>query len=147
MKDIRTILSTLWIFYVLNSAYGDITTLYTSVYLHPASSITYSPTFILFGAIIVEPAIVMIVLSRVLANPTNRWANLIVAGLLTIVNVATLFVGIPTPAYAFITGVMIAAGIAIILSAWRWVEPAAPPLDPAPGNPATTFAKPIDALV
>lgn len=146
MKDIRTILSTLWIFYVLNSAYGDITTLYTSVYLHPASSISYSPTFILFGALIVEPAILMVVLSRILTNPANRWANLIVGGLLTVVNVATLFVGTPTPAYAFITAMMIAAGIAIIWSAWSWVEAAAPPVDPVPGPSPAPSPKSIDAV-
>jgi hypothetical protein len=33
MKDVKMLLSTLWIVYVLNSAYGDITTLYNSFYI------------------------------------------------------------------------------------------------------------------
>lgn len=142
--DMRTALSTLWVFYVLNAAYGDITTLYTSVYLHPASTIHYTPTFILFGALIVEPAIVMVLLSRLLGYRTNRITNLLVGGLLTIVNVATLFVGIPTPAYAFITSMMILAGIAIVWSSWKWTEPDVALLHAARGGTVPPTSSPTD---
>jgi hypothetical protein len=126
----RMVLSTLWIFYVLNSAYGDITTLYNSVHISTVSSIPYTQAFILFGAILVEPAILMVVLSRILSNPANRRANLLVGGILMVVNVVALFVGTPTLAYAFITTVMIMAGVAIVLSAWKWTEPGAVELHP-----------------
>lgn len=122
MKDVRTVLSTLWIVYVLNSAYGDITTLYNSVYINPASTIHYTQAFILFGVLLVEPAIVMVVLSRLLNQTANRRANMLVGGVLTAVNAATLFVGTPTLAYAFITAVMIAVGAAVVWYAWQWTE-------------------------
>jgi hypothetical protein len=137
MRDVRLILSTLWIFYAFNSAHGDITTLYTSVHLTPVSTIRYTQPFILFGAILVEPAILMVLLSRILQNPANRRANLLVGGLLTAVNVATLFVGTPTLAYAFLTGAMIAAVIAIVWVAWKWVEAAASVSLPAPSRGVT----------
>lgn len=147
MKDVRTALFALWIFYVLNSAYGDITTLYTSVYLHTAVSIHYTPTFILFGALIVEPAILMVLLTRILPDSANRWANVVVGGLLTIVNVATLFVGTPTPAYAFLTATMIVAGVAIVGSAWNWAVPAAPPVDRSPGPSSPPTSQTLDLPV
>jgi hypothetical protein len=128
MKDVRMILSTLWIVYAINSAYGDITTLYNSVYINPVSPIHYTQAFVLFGALIVEPAILMVLLSRILSNPANRRANMLVGGVLTVVNVGTLFVATPTLAYAFLTTVMIATGVAIVWYAWTWVESAAPPI-------------------
>ena len=134
MKDVRVALSTLWIVYVLNSAYGDITTLYNSVYIDHVSPIHYTQPFILFGALLVEPAILMILLTRILNNPTNRRANIVVGAVLTLINIATLFVGTPTLAYAFITGVMIATGIAILWFAWSWVEPTTSQPAPAPAG-------------
>jgi hypothetical protein len=64
----------------------------------------------------------MVFLSRILNNPTNRRLNIIAGGALTVINVATFFVGMPTLAYAFITTVMIATGVAIVWSALKWVE-------------------------
>jgi Family of unknown function (DUF6326) len=146
MKDVRVLFSTLWIFYVFNSAYGDITTLYNSVYINPVSSIHYTQAFVLFGALLVEPAILMVLLSRILSNPANRWANIVVGALLTVVNVATLFVGTPTLAYAFITSVMIVTGVAIVWSAWKWTGPAEPLLEAAPRAATASVAATPDRV-
>jgi hypothetical protein len=138
MKDAKPILSTLWLVYVLNSAYGDISTLYNRVYISAASTIHYTQAFILFGALLVEPAIIMVLLARILDNPANRRLNMIVAGVLTAINVATLFVGTPTLAYAFITTAMIATGVAIFWYAWKWAELPVAQTRPLPGGESLT---------
>lgn len=84
----------------------------------------------------------MILLSRLLKPVANRRANLLVGGLLAAVNAATLLVGTPASAYAFLTSVMILTGIAIVWTAFTWVAPAALESAPVlgggrlPGQPA-----------
>ncbi|MCI4334353.1 MAG: DUF6326 family protein [Thermoplasmata archaeon] len=138
-------MSTLWIVYVLNSAYGDITTLYNHVYIDHVSPIHYTPAFVLFGALLVEPAIIMVLLARILNPSANRRANMLVGGILTAINVGTLFVGTPTLAYAFLTSAMIAIGVAIVWCAWKWVEPATPQTDPASGRGVPASGAPTRA--
>lgn len=121
--DRRTILSSLWIFYMFNQAYGDITTLYYSVFINRTPTVTYTNAFLLAGVLLVEPAMVMIVLSRILKYRPNRWANILVAAVLTVVSAATFFVGTPTPVYAFIAATSIVTGLIVVWCAWTWTNP------------------------
>jgi hypothetical protein len=115
------LLSTLWIFLTFNAAYGDIGTLYQSVYVGIIKNgIQYTQVFLLFGDVLVEIGIVMILLSRVLNRRANRLANMGAGIFLTAVQVVSLFVGTPTLAYAFVSIMMIGAGVAIVWSAWNW---------------------------
>ena len=122
MKDVKAILSAAWIFYMFNQAYGDITTLYYSIFINTTPSVHYTNTFLLFGAILVEPAMAMIVLSRILKYRVNRLANIVVAIALTAVSAVSLFVGTPTPVYAFIAVISIGTGVAVAWVAWTWVD-------------------------
>lgn len=119
--SIPVLLSTLWIFFTFNAAYGDIGTLYQSVYIGIIKNgIQYTQTFLLFGDVLVEIGIVMIVLSRILNRRANRLTNIGAGLFLTAVQAVTLLVGTPTLAYAFISVMMIGAGVAIVWSAWNW---------------------------
>jgi hypothetical protein len=124
--DRKMVLSALWIFYMFQQAYGDITTLYYSVFINHTPAVTYTNTFLLFGALLVEPAMAMIVLSRILKYRANRWANVIVGVVLTGVTAVSLFVGTPTPVYAFISAISIATGVVIVWYAWKWSMPSSP---------------------
>jgi Family of unknown function (DUF6326) len=130
--DRKMILSTLWIFYMFQQAYGDITTLYYSVFINHTPAVTYTNSFLLLGALLVEPAMAMILLSRVLKYRANRWANIIVGIVLTGVTVVSLFVGTPTPVYAFISAISIVTGVVVVWYAWTWPVPASPQVAAVP---------------
>ena len=116
----QSILSMLWIFYMFNQVYGDIGTLYYSVFINGTPKVQYTQTLLLGAAVLVEIPMVMILLSRVLKYRANRLANIIVAIALSAVNAVTLSVGTPTLAYLFITVISIAAGAVIVGYAWKW---------------------------
>jgi MFS family permease len=101
-RDRKVILSTLWIFAILNYAYADIMTLFFNPVLQPeehqrilsgyVGDIRITQGFALAVAILMETAIVMVLLSRVLPHGVNRWAN-ILAGLLHTAAVAWSLTG------------------------------------------------------
>ncbi len=119
-QPVESRLSMLWIFYMFNQAYGDIGTLYYSVFINATPKVQYTQTLLLGATVLVEIAMVMILLSRVLKYRANRWANIIAGISLSAVNAVTLLVGTPTLAYLFITVVSIAAGAVIVGYAWKW---------------------------
>lgn len=133
MRDVRVLLSMLWVVYMFNATYGDITTLYYSILINSTPPIHYTQAFLLAGVLLVEPAIVMIFLSRWLAYRTNRWANLVVAAVLAVIQLGTLFVGTPTLAYAFVSAALVATCAVIVWFAWNWVDPVSPIGSPGPG--------------
>lgn len=115
-------LSTLWIFFMFNTAYIDITTLYYSVFINPIPVVQYTQVFLLGGAILVEISIIMVLLSRILDYRANRWANIIAGIFLTAVQIITLFVGTPTLSYLFVSIILIVTSAFIVWYAWRWQE-------------------------
>src|SRR5512135_184938 len=90
----RVVLSTLWIFAVLNYIYADIYSLSFNPVLQPdvakrfaegyAGGIQITQGFVLVTAILMESAIAMVLLSRVLPYRANRWANILAGGLHTL---------------------------------------------------------------
>jgi len=119
-RDMKVRLSTLWIFFMFNTAYIDITTLYYSVVINHTPTVHYTQLFLLGGALLIEIPAVMVVLSRTLPHRANRWANIIVGAFLTAVQIATLFVGKPTLAYLFLSIILIAVSAGIVRYSWKW---------------------------
>jgi Na+/melibiose symporter-like transporter len=113
-------LSLLWTFYMFNAAYIDITTLYYSVFINHKPAVHYTQAFLLGAGVLIEISIAMIVLSRVLKYRANRWANIIAAIFLAVVQLITLFVRTPTLAYVFFSTIMIATAAVIAWYAWKW---------------------------
>ena len=66
-----------------------------------------------------EISIVMIILSRVLNDRVNRWAN-IIAGVITILCVVGG--GASYPHYNYIASVEVICLLLIIWFAWKWAE-------------------------
>jgi hypothetical protein len=133
-NDRRVVLSTLWVFALFNYVYADILTLYFNSALQPEAwkqfqlgqvgSIHITQEFVLVGAILMETAIAMVLLSRVLPYRANRWANIVVAVLQT-VEVAWSLTG---PVYwnlfyIFFAAIEIACTLFIIWYAWTWRRP------------------------
>ena len=120
--DTPVLLSTLWIVVMINMAYADILSLYIpgaaeEVAKTAASTGTPIPQLMLGGAIMMEIAIVMIILSRLLPYGVNRWGN-ILASIITIAFVVGG--GVSYPHYIFIAAVEVICLLLIIWQAWSW---------------------------
>jgi hypothetical protein len=131
----RVVLSTLWIFAVLNYIYADVYTLFFNPVLQPeawkeflaggAGGVQLTQGFVLITAVLMETAIAMVLLSRVLPYRANRLANIVSAV------VHTLFVGwslvgdAPTSFYLMFAAIEVATTLFITWYAWKWPTPAA----------------------
>jgi len=128
--DMKSKLSTLWIFVALNYLYCDIVSLMDPELLPQylrgkVDGLEFTPWFLLGAGILVEIFIAMVLLSRVLPYGTNRWANIAAGTIMTAVQSATLFVGVPAPYYLFFSVIEIATTVLIVRFAWNWREPVA----------------------
>lgn len=131
--DMRTGLSTLWIFALFNYAYADLITLMDPAILKQLvagrlGTMEMSQGFLLGGAVLIETAIVMVPLSRLLAYRANRLANVIAGVVHTAAVLLSLTLGgaMPAPYYLFFGTIEILCTSMIVWYAWRW-RPAAGP--------------------
>jgi len=121
--DIRSKLSTLWIFVMFNMAFADIIG-----YIEPGAleamlagdfGFEITPAVIVVISLVQAIPIAMIVVSRLLNNPRlNRWAN-IAAGALTLLYI----IGGGSwdkPSYIVFASIEIVGLLSIIWSAWKW---------------------------
>jgi Family of unknown function (DUF6326) len=125
--DMKSKLSTLWIFVALNYLYCDVVSLMDPellpLYLRGnVNGLELTPAFLLGAGILVEIFIAMVLLSRVLPYRTNRWANIAAGTIMTAVQSATLFVGVPAPYYLFFSVIEFATTVLIVWFAWNWPE-------------------------
>ena len=116
--DRRMMLFTLWIFVTLNYVYADVVTLFDKSV--PTSVTGLSQTTLLGAAILVETAIAMVLLSRVLKYRANRWANIIVGAINTVAVLASLLVATPALYYLFFATIEVGTTLTIIWYAWTW---------------------------
>ena len=121
----QTLLSTLWIFLTVNYIFCDVFTLFYAPDLKQfltgyAGGMELTQGFLLTFAIVMELAMVMIVLSRVLKYSLNRWFNIVVGTILTVVQAGTLLSGDFTMHYFFFSLIEISTTIYISWLAWNW---------------------------
>lgn len=120
--ETKVLLSTLWIVVMFNMLKADILSLNIpgaaeEVARTSASTGASIPQLMLFGAVMGQIGIAMIILSRVLKHGINRWVN-IVAGIVTI---AYIWGGAATyPHYIFIAIVETVCLLLIVWFAWKW---------------------------
>ncbi len=120
--DTKVLLSTLWIVVMINMLKADILSLFIPTMAEELARTSVStgasiPQLMLFGAIMGQLGIAMIILSRVLKYEINRRVN-IVAGIVTI---AYIWVGMTTyPHYIFIATVETLCLLLIVWFAWKW---------------------------
>jgi hypothetical protein len=127
MKAKKVVLSTLWIFAMLNYLYADVFTLF----FNPAAqteTLAMPRSAVLVFAILMETAIAMVLLSRFLKYGANRWAN-IGAGIFYTAFVAWSLTGAPQPLfYVFFASMEIACTLFITWYAWKWRNPEGQPV-------------------
>ncbi len=122
VADVRVKLSTFWIFAVLNYIYADVFTA-----LDPSTntgSVPMSHGAMLGAAILMEPAVVMVPLARLLKYQANRWANILAGIIHTVAVIASLFATGKMPAsyYIFFACVEGVTTSMIVWHAWKWNE-------------------------
>ncbi len=134
--DRKVLLSTLWIFAMFNYLYADVYGLYFNPVLQKelwqklaegfAGSIPITQGFVLITAILMETAIAMVILSRVLKYGANRWMNIIFGAFHTLFVFWSL-IGDPVSVfYVFFAVIEMACTLLIIWLAIKW-RPAGEP--------------------
>jgi hypothetical protein len=132
--DTRILLILLWVFFSVNFMYADtLSKLEPGVLEEIMSGYTGGGTvkitdgFLLGVATLFEIPFLMIVLSWVLKYRANRWANIIAGTLFVVVQIGSLFLGRPSPAYIFYSTVTIVGLLLIVWNAWKWRNPEGQP--------------------
>ena len=135
LNHAKILLILLWVFYSVNFMYADtlhsmepgvlegIMTGYTA-----GGTVKITDGFLLGVAIMFEIPFLMIVLSWVLKYRANRWANIIAGTLFVLAQIASLFLGAPSPAYIFYVAIEIAGLLLIVWNAWKWSNPVGQPV-------------------
>jgi hypothetical protein len=126
-KDRKVILSTLWIFAMLSYLYADVFTLFFNPMALKETAAMPQGAILAF-AIMMETAIAMVLLSRVLKYGANRWANMI-AGIFHTALVAWSLSGAAQPLfYVMFASVEIVCTLVITWIAWKWRSPEGQPV-------------------
>jgi hypothetical protein len=130
----------------LNYAYADIMTLFFNPVLQKeehqrilsgyVGDIRITQGFVLVAAILMETAIVMVLLSRVLPYGANRWTNILVGVLHTASVIWSMTGGPVNVFYVFFATIEIGCTLFIVWYAWTWRNPA------LSATPATELPQP-----
>ena len=119
MEAIQIKLSVLWVAVMLTYLLGDVLRIYSGDFQKMSEEIKFTQGMWLGIAMLMLIPILMVVLSTMLPQPANRWANIIVAVFFLLFNL----VGLPTYPSAYdkflIAVSLIFNGITIWL-AWNW---------------------------
>ena len=122
--DTKVMLSTLWLFVLLNMIFRDIHEFIKAEFIQEILTGIVNGTqitegLLLIGAIMIEIPIAMVLLSRVLKYSVNRWANIIISSF----NIALIIINRPGDYDdIFFAAIEIAALLLIIRYAWKWSE-------------------------
>ena len=126
-KDKKVIFSSLWIFAMLNYLYADVFTLFFNPAAHN-ETLAMPQGGVLVFAILMETAIAMVLLSRLLKYGANRWSNMI-AGIFHTAFVAWSLTGATQPCfYIFFASTEIVCTLFITGYAWKWRNPEGQPV-------------------
>lgn len=121
MLNIKITLSIIWIAVMLTYLWGDVLRIFVGdVTLGEMGGVKYTRGMALGVAVLMVTPILMVVLSLLLPNNINRWANIIMAALWFLFNL----VGLPTyEGYydRFLLAVSMAFNLLTIWYAWKWV--------------------------
>lgn len=126
-KDRRGILSALWIFAMFNYLYADVFSLFFNPAAHNETLVMPQEAVLAF-AVMMETAIAMVVLSRLLKYGVNRWANIIAGIFYTALVAWTLIDSAQPPFYVMFASIEIICTLIIAWIAWTWRSPQSSPV-------------------
>ncbi|MEL6812788.1 MAG: DUF6326 family protein [Bacteroidota bacterium] len=113
----QTLLSTLWVFVLFNMIFRDLHQFLANGYIEKMMSQEVSDVMLLLYGFILELPILMVLLSRILNNKVNKWANMMVATVTMLGILSTL----PSADLddIFFGVIKVSALIAILAIAWK----------------------------
>ena len=124
MEDIQIKLSVLWIATMLTYLLGDVLRIFSGDFkageMGSKGGMPLTQNMLLGIAVLMLIPILMVVLSVMLPQPVNRWANIGVAAFFFLFNL----VGLPTyPSMydKFLIAVSLAFNVVTVWHAWTWV--------------------------
>lgn len=127
MKNLErpVLLSTLWLFVLLNFIYCDVIGLHDANVLASlldghAGAIEITPLFLLASSILMEIPIVMVLVARLADRSVTRVTSIAAAAFMVLVQCSSLFVGPFSPSYTFFSVIEIATLVSIVIVAARW---------------------------
>ena len=123
----RTVVSSLWLFAVLNYLYCDVLGLYDAEDLEQilagsVGGLEITQTFLLGSAVLMTIPISMVLISRIAPHRVARWGTVIGGTLMTVVQVGSLFVGDVSLFYAYFSAIEIATTAFLVqyaVRSWR----------------------------
>ena len=118
----QTLLSTLWVFILLNMVFRDIHQFVKAGFLAEimtgvVNGVKITQELMLFGGFLAEVPIIMVLLSRILTDKINKWANITAS----VITMLVLMSALPSADMddVFFMIVEVVAFMAIIRIAWR----------------------------
>ena len=126
VNDRKVVLSTFWIYLSVNYIYCDHLGIMEMGMLKGllqgyVGTIHITQQFLMVAALLMQIPFLMIVLSRILNYTANRFANLIAAILMIIVQLGTMGIGTsPSWVYIFYSVIEIVCNLIIVWIAWNW---------------------------
>lgn len=125
MQTTRSNLSLLWVFLTVNYIFCDVFSLFhgptvNEILTGTVGGMVMDEQFLLYFGMLLELPMLMILGARFLPGQINRWANLVVAALMTLVQLGTVLMGGNTMHYLFFSAIEIATTLVIFVVAWRW---------------------------
>ena len=125
--DRRVVFSTVWICTVFNYVCADLFSLIANPALRELGA-GLTEGALLGWAVIMQTAIAMVLLSRVLPSRANRWANIAAGVVHTGIVAWSLSAGMLRPYYVFFAAVEIGCTVFVVGYAWTWkVQPVGRP--------------------
>ena len=125
MLEMKTKLSTLWIFYLFNVIFRDLHEFVEPGFIEQVMTGTFNGVqitepLLLFGGFVAEVPIAMVLFSRLLPYSANRWANIIAAAITLAFEINNGTTDLDDTFHM----VMEMAALSFILgSAWWWRNP------------------------
>ena len=125
-KERKSLLSTMWIFVILNMIYADILGMLRPGYLEFLDQMSQKLTgsAVLLFAVFMEVVIVMVPLSKMLNRKANRWVHFVTVPLSILwVIVPSLMpsLGDSTPlSYIFFASVEVITMLSMLWFVWKW---------------------------
>ena len=118
----QTLLSTIWIFILLNMVFRDLHQLGKKSFIEEimtgvVNGVKITDELMLVGGLLAEIPILMVLLSRILPDNANKWTNIIAS----IITMLVLISGLASADLddVFFLSIEVVAFIAIIAIAWR----------------------------
>ena len=123
----RTVVSSLWLFAVLNYLYCDVLGLHSADYLGEllkgeVGGLSMTPGFLLGAGVLMTIPMAAVLVSRIAPHRVARWSSVVAGVVMTVVQAASLGVGsAPTPYYLYFSVIEISTTVVIAwYAATRW---------------------------